>query len=341
MKPALLSTAAAVLAFGAVAFAGTPAWAEDAWVTYEGAEGPGAGQHIVFVSGDQLYRSEESFPQIARILAERHGFTCTVLFPVDPETGLINPNADTNIPGLEALEAADLMIIAARYRNLPNEQMEHVDGYIQRGGPVVGLRTSVAAFDLDDDSPYSHYNFDSEADGWEGGFGRRILGETWIANQGAAGSEGTRGVLADDHEDHPILRGVSDIFGPTQVYEVRLPLPGDSDPLLYGEVVDGTDPGDPAVEGPQNDPMMPVAWTRTYESDEGAVGRVFTTTMGDAADFLGEDFRRFFVNAIYWAVGLEDEIPEAANVDLIGEYDPSPWGFDQFMEGVRPSDHAQ
>src|SRR6266481_5934672 len=77
--------------------------AADQWVTYQGADGPGKGKHVVLICGDEEYRSEETLPQLARILANRHGFKCTVLFAIDPKDGTINPNRRDNIPGLEAL----------------------------------------------------------------------------------------------------------------------------------------------------------------------------------------------------------------------------------------------
>src|SRR5262249_43169580 len=52
------------------------------WVVYQGKKGPGQGRHIVFLSGDEEYRSEEGLPQLARILAVHHGFKCTVLFSI-------------------------------------------------------------------------------------------------------------------------------------------------------------------------------------------------------------------------------------------------------------------
>ena len=94
------------------------------WVVYQGNEGPGKGKHIVFVSGDEEYRSEEGLPMLAKILAERHGFKCTVLFAVDPKTNNIDPDNQTNIPGLEHLKTADLMVMLLRFRELPDEQMK-------------------------------------------------------------------------------------------------------------------------------------------------------------------------------------------------------------------------
>ncbi len=313
---------------------------EKPWVVYQGFEGPGEGKHIVLVSGDEEYRSEEALPQLGKILAVRHGFTCTVLFAVDPETGEINPNQSDNIPGLDALETADLMIIATRFRNLPDEQMRYIADYVESGGAVIGLRTATHAFNIPEERDYAQYSFNSEVEGWEGGFGRQVLGETWITHHGAHSEEATRGVLVDDMEDHPILNGISDIFGPTNVYRVTLPLPGDSEPLVLGEVVDGTDPDDPAVENEKNDPMMPLAWKRTYELPDGEAGRAFTTTMGASQDLESEGLRRLLVNAAYWAVELEDAIPEEADVRIVGAYEPTPFGHDAFAEGVMPSEHA-
>src|SRR5262249_1389916 len=97
--------------------------AADPWVTYDlrGSTGPGKGKHIVLISGDEESRSEEALPQLARILAKHHGFKCTVLFAIDPKDGTINPNVNSNIPGLAALRHADLMVIFTRFRDLPDE----------------------------------------------------------------------------------------------------------------------------------------------------------------------------------------------------------------------------
>ncbi|NIL96959.1 MAG: hypothetical protein GTO62_07415, partial [Planctomycetales bacterium] len=105
-------------------------------VKYAGGEGPGRGKQVVLVSGDEEYRSEEALPQLAKILARHHGFNCTVLFAIDAQTGTINPNVQHNIPGLEALQTADLMIIFVRFRGLPDDQMRHLDAYLQAGKPV-------------------------------------------------------------------------------------------------------------------------------------------------------------------------------------------------------------
>ncbi len=322
--------------FGLLALA-AGARAADPWVVYEGGDGPGKGKHVVLVSGDEEYRSEEALPQLGKILAKHHGFTCTVLFPLDKD-GTINPKVNNNIPGLEHLKSADLMVIATRFRNLPDDQMKHVVDYVESGKPVVGMRTATHAFNIGKESAYALWTWN----GRDGGFGRRVLGETWVSHHGIHGKESTRGLLAKGEEGHPILRGIKDgdVWGPTDVYTVHLPLPGDGKPLVYGQVLAGMKPTDPPVEGKKNDPMMPVAWTKTYTPKDGKAARVFTTTMGASQDLQSEGTRRLLVNACLWAVGLEGRIPAKSNVEVVGDYKPLPFGFGTHKPGVRPEDHA-
>jgi len=319
-----------------VALAAQPAG--DLWLAFPGGEGPGRGRHIVLVSGDEEYRSEEALPQLAKILAFRHGFRSTVLFAVEPESGFIDPNRRDNIPGLEALAKADLMILFTRFRDLPDAQMRHIVEYVESGRPIIGLRTATHAFDLKSSPTHARYSWNSRE--WEGGFGRQVLGETWIRHHGRHGRQATRGVIVPERAGHPILRGIGegDIWGPTDVYAVRLPLPGDSQPLVLGQVLEGMRPDSPPAAGALNDPMMPVAWVKTYRGARGKTARVFTTTMGSAEDLLSEGFRRLLVNACYWALGMEEQIPARSAVDLVGEYRPRPFGFDGFARGLRPSD---
>ena len=298
---------------------------------------PSAGKRIVLVAGDEEYRSEEALPQLARILTKYHGFKCTVLFAIDRNDGSVNPNQNDNIPGLDTLKTADLMILFTRWRNLPDEQMKHIVEYVDSGRPVIGLRTATHAFDLKSSATYRKYTWNDKE--WEGGFGRQILGETWIRHHGQHGKQSTCGLFAKGREKHPILRGIrdGDIWGPTDVYAVRT-LQGDSVPLVMGQVLAGMQPSDPPVEGKQNDPMMPVAWVKTYQVAPGRKGRVFTTTMGASQDLLSEGVRRMIVNACYWALALEKKIPAKSRVDLVGNYTPSPFKFGGFQKGKRPED---
>ncbi len=313
--------------------------AADPWVVYEGHDGPGKGKHIVFVSGDEEYRSEEGLPQLAKILAVHHGFKCTVLFAVDPKDGTINPNETHNIPGLEALQTADLLVILTRFRDLPDDQMKYVADYIESGKPVVGLRTATHAFSISSKT-YQKYTWSRKDADYNGGFGRQVLGETWINHWGGHKSQSTRGVIAKGQENNPILRGIKDgeIWGPTDVYEVRLPLPDDCTVLVYGQVLVGMHADDKPLEGKKNDPMMPVAWSKTSERVHGKTARAFATTMGSSTDLENEALRRLLVNACYWAVGMEDKIPAKSDVEIVGEYKPHQYGNNGFTKGVKPAD---
>ena len=314
-----------------------PVLAADAWITFPGGEGAGAGKHIVLISGDEEYRSEEAMPQLAKILSKHHGFKCTVLFAIDKETGDINPNESSNIPGLEALKTADLMMIFTRFRRLPDDQMKPIDEYVQSGKPIIGMRTATHAFN-GIKGEYAKY---AGGSGWDGGFGRQVLGEKWVSHHGHHGKESTRGILVKEASDHPILRGIADgdIWGPTDVYTVNLPLPGDSQPLVLGQVLTGMKMDDVPLEGKKNDPMMPVAWTKSFETESGKKARVFNTTMGASQDLVAEGSRRMMVNAVYWCLGMEDKITPELNVSIVGDYAPTPFGFNKYTKGKKPADY--
>lgn len=329
-----LTTVFAAFAFAAF-FALSSATAEQPWVVYEGGDGPGEGKHVVLVAGDDEYRSEEALPQLGKILSQHHGFKCTVLFPVDPATGEIKPDYQQNIPGLEALESADAMIIATRFRNLPDEQMKYIDNYVNSGKPILGLRTATHAFNGIKSERFKKYNFNYRGPEWVGGFGREILGDTWINHHGAHKRESTRGVVNDKQQDHPALNSVEDVWGPTDVYGIKN-LPEDATVLLHGAVLTGMKPTDEPVEGKKNDPMMPLAWVREWEGPTGNTTKVFTTTMGSSTDFESEDLRRLLVNATYWATGLD--VPEKADASLVGEYKATPYGFGNYQKGLKPAD---
>jgi Trehalose utilisation len=313
--------------------------AEAQAVFYKGGDGPGHGKHIVLIAGDDgEYHSEEALPQLAKILAVRHGFNCTVLFPLDAD-GTINPHQNHDLQGLEALSTADLVVLFMRWRDLPDDQMKMLTDYIQSGRPILAIRTGTHPFQLRTSRTYEQWSWDSKVPGWEGGFGRKVLGETWVAHHGQHGKQSTRAWFAPDAAGSPILNGIESggIWVPTEVYEVRLPMLPTCHPLLLGKVLSGLKPDDAPVAGQVNDPMMPVAWTNSYRAPNGKTARVFVSTMGAADDLENEQLRRLLVNATYWAVGLEKEIPAQANVELVGDYHPHSYLSETYTKGVRPS----
>lgn len=332
------------------------------WINYTPENAVDPPKRVVLVSGDEEYRSEEALPQLAKILSQQHGFNCTVLFAQNPsEPGIIDPNYTGNIPGLEALDNADLLILFTRFRNPPAEQMMHFEQYLKAGKPVIGIRTSTHAFNFKDTTHqyYNWGNYYKEAGSpWEGGFGRLVLGERWHTHHGHHKHQSTRGIIADGAGDHPITNGIEsgEIWGPTDVYGVRLPLPGDSQPIILGQSIDregefddqdafyglrATDQkiadNNSAAKEPYNpnDPMMPIAWTKSYQLPGGQTGKAFTSTIGSSTDMVNEGVRRLLVNASYFLLGLE--VPASAKVDLVGNYQPSAYNFqkDEYWDAKK------
>ncbi len=311
------------------------------WVTYDGKAGPGKGRRIVLISGDEEYRSEEALPQLAKILSQRHGFTCTVLFSVDAN-GCIDPNAGSSLTHAEALDNADAIVMSLRFRHWNEDAMQRFEGALKRGIPIIALRTSTHAFNgFPKGSPWEKWNC-----GNQGGFGKQVLGEGWVSHWGRHKQEATRGIVEAVARNEAVLRGVADIFGTTDVYEAAPP--ADAKILLRGQVLKGMQPTDtPAdykkknsakVEQGVNDPMMPVAWTREYKNEAGTVNRILCTTMGAATDLESEDLRRLVVNGVYWGLGLD--VPARANVDVVGEFKPTMFGFGGAKKNMKPSDYA-
>jgi type 1 glutamine amidotransferase len=305
------------------------------WITFEPPAGNTIGKHIVLICGDEEYRSEEGLPMLAGILSQIHGFRCTVLFSQDAN-GEINPDNQTNIPGLKNLETADLLVMCLRFRELPDEQMKYFDSYVRQGKPIVGLRTSTHAFRYtrNKQSPYAKYGTDSKEKGWEKGFGKNVLGETWVAHHGEHGTEGTRGVINGLKENHPLLKGVRDIWGFTDVYTISS-LDNDSQVLVFGLPTTALTPDSPPNYSKS---VMPIAWVRSYKSESGKVARIFNTTMGASVDLANEDLRRLLVNACYWGMGMESQITERADVGIRGKYQPTMFGTGNYKKGMKPSD---
>jgi hypothetical protein len=290
----------------------------------------------VFIAAEESYRSEESMPLMARILSRHHGFKCTVLFAIDPADGTINPLVKDNIPGLEALESADLLVAFMRWRELPDEQMKRIMDYTNSGRPIIGIRNATHPFRYvkRKDSPFARY--DSASKDPPGGWGRLVLGETWVSHYGRNLVESTRCDVADGAESHPILRGVRRSFWlPDDVYGISASLQGDCVPLLLGQPLVGWKSED--APHPDKKPI-PIAWTKTHTGDAGKSARVFTTTMGHGDVFHVEDFRRLVANACYWCLGIESQIDAQAKVDLVGAYVPGPVGGKGLKRGVRPAD---
>ena len=302
-------------------------------LVFQGADGVGNGKHIVFLAGDHEYRSEESLPALARLLAKHHGFKCTVLFNVNKTSGEIEVG-NSNMPGLEALDNADLAVVFLRFQQFPEEQMKHFDAYLSRGGPVIGLRTATHGFKTTKDDPFAKYSFDSKVNGYELGFGHQVLGQTWVGHYGANHKQSTRITIVDDKKAHPILRGVKDIWVQAGGYVGK---PTDGEILTMAQPLNGMTPNSPADA---TKPPMPSEWTRSYRSASGKTGRVFTTLYGTSEDITNDGYRRMIVNGVFWALGLEDAIKPGLNIAFVGPFKPNTFGGGTYARGIKPEMYA-
>lgn len=323
-----------LLPFAFAAFSSTWAWAAG-HITYEGKDGPGKGKNVVLISGDEEYRSEEGLPMLGKILSQRHGFNCTVLFSLAADgSGTIDPNNQKSISDPAELDKADAIILLTRFRQWPDADLKHFVDAVNRGVPIIGLRTATHALSGAAQKPFED-------------FGEKVLGENWVNHWGGHKTEATKGIIEPSAKDDKILSGVTDVFGLTDVYEAYPP--ADAKILLRGQVLQGMKPDSPPAtykkkrstdkqEQGINEPMMPVAWTREYKGTAGKTNKILCTTMGDATDLESEGLRRLIVNGVFWGLGLP--VPEKADVTYVDEYKPSFYSGNGFRKGMKPEDLA-
>ena len=327
------------LAVGLFVLSSSVALAES--LVYEGTEGVGKGKHIVFIANDHEYRSEQTCPLLAKVLAKHHGFKCTVLFGVD-ESGHIKAGA-ADVPGMEALKDADLLFFFTRFMNLKDEQADLLIDYFRRGGPVVGVRTSTHCFN-GQSGKWEKLNFNYEGDDYRGGLGEQVFGNTWHKERGQShyGSNHKMGCTiraVTGAADHPILKGVGEMHAYSGAYKSQPP--SDAVPLVEVQVLNTFHSSD---EINTEKPLVNAGWARnSYVAPSGDTkhARVVYASFGASEDMLDEDARRFYVNACLWAVGLDDRITPNLDVSIVGRYEPSPYTTGAyFYEGVKPTDLA-
>ena len=314
------------------AFATSPLHASS--IVYEGEAGPGLGKHIVFLASDHEYRAEETCPALARILAKHYGFKCTVVFGVDKD-GFIEAGS-SRVSGLAALEKADLFFIVARFLNPPDEEMAHIEAYLERGGPVVGLRTSSHAFQIPANSKYAKYDFNSKIAGYEDGFGHQVLGNTWVGHYGENHKQGTRITTIPEQRGNVILTGVGETAFTHAGAYVGKAAP-DFTVLTTSQPLISMDPN---AEADTTKPPMPSTWTRQYAAKDGSKHRVFHSTQGASEDVLDNNYRRLILNGALWAMGMEKEIKPDMNISFVGPFQPNTFSFGGHAKKVKPADLA-
>jgi type 1 glutamine amidotransferase len=330
--------ALASLLFCNLSMAAHPVPDSPMWLNYPAVDGPGKGKLIVLITADQEYRSEQSLPMLAGILSKHYGFDCTVLFGVN-EAGLVDPTAPVypekgkesefkahNIPGLEHLAKADMMIFATRLQTLPEEQMKAFAAYFDSGKPFMSLRTGNHGFR----SPLPYVIDGKKVTLTE------ILGGTFLGHHGNWSADSTRGDIIPEQKDHPLLKGVKDIWGLTDVYRTYREgesLPAGCTALVMGQPLIGRVQG--GESNPKKEPL-PVVWVKDWKTSQGKAARVIHCTMGSAKDLENPGLRRLVVNGAFWGLAMEDQIQTDRSVEPISEYKPLSSGFNYEKLGVRP-----
>jgi outer membrane protein assembly factor BamB len=309
------------------------------WLTFPGGDGPGKGKRIVLISAEQEYRSEQSMPMMAKILSQHHGFDCTVLFgvnargevdptmPVYPEKGKEAEFKEHHIPGLEHLASADLVIFFTRLLTLPPTEQQQIVDYIDSGKPLIALRTANHGFR--GPLPY-------KINGKQVRWGEDILGGSFMNHHGRWHADSTRGFFDKDHAQHPILTGVTDIWGDSDVYRTYKEgtnLPAQCTALVWGQPLMGRKPDD--LPNDKLEPL-PVAWVKPWQTSDGKTARVFHCTMGSGIDLKSPGLRRLVINSAYWCIGMEESISASRSVEIVGSYEPLESGFNYDELGVKP-----
>ncbi|GBL43727.1 hypothetical protein EMGBD4_12260 [Verrucomicrobiota bacterium] len=255
------------------------------WLTYAGGEGPGKGKHIVLIAADQEYRSEQSMPMLAKVLSTHHGFDCTVLFavndqgladptmPVYPEKGKEKEFKTHHITGWSTSPPPTRSSSSAgcrRYRCRARADRE-----------VRRLRQAVHR------AAHANHGFHAalpyKIDGKQVELGRGHARRQLRGHHGRYHADSTRGIFVEAQKEHPILRGVTDVWGNSDVYRTYKkaePAAGCT-ALVWGQPLMGRQHDDPP--NPKLEPL-PVAWFKTWHTSGGLDARVFQCTMGSGDD---------------------------------------------------------
>jgi type 1 glutamine amidotransferase/nicotinamidase-related amidase len=228
--------------------------------------------HVVIVMAEDEYQTERTLP----VFADKHlgkSFKVTKVFADEK-----NRN---NLPGIDALDNADVLLLSVRRRPLPTEQMAVIRKFVESGKAVVGIRTASHAFALSSGKLPEGLREWKQLD-------HDVLGGNYTGHHGVGPKVDVE--VAKEAAKHPILTGidVKDLHGCGSLYKVR-PLALSATPLLIGSIPDK--------------PVEPIAWVNAPKSK----GRVFYTSLGHPDDFKQAAFNRLLKNALLWAAGLPSE----------------------------------
>jgi nicotinamidase-related amidase len=233
---------------------------------------------VAFVVADNEYHANQSLPDFAHDLLLTAGVNCEFALGKPTVTG----DGIHNIENLQILNDADLAVIFVRRRALPSEQMGLIKEFVNKGKPVLGIRTASHAFDAQKNVPATEQVSGQLAQWPE--FDREVLGGNYQGHYGNM-KEGIVFALAPGMENHPILKGIptGGFVGPVapseSLYKNR-PLRSDNIQVLLL----GTIPGQPAE---------PVLWINNRKNN-----KVIYTSLGHWEHWKMDGFRNLMFNSV-------------------------------------------
>jgi len=228
--------------------------------------------HVHMVSGSKEYKSEPSLKAWGERLETSYA-NIEVSYSLGKDGG-------KELPNLDAVAEADVLVVFLRRNNLPAEQLAKLKAHWEAGKPVIGIRTASHAFDRE-----TNKTFDGE-----------VLGGAY---SGHLGNEQVA-VMSPLDGVHPVLRGVEPWDRPGKLYK------NSADKLAASAVVLLVGKGDKSGQ------TFPIAWVNTFGED--GKGRAFYTSMGYPHDFEHPQFQRLIDNAVAWTTGRGlDAKPAAAD----------------------------
>jgi len=213
--------------------------------------------HVHFLSGSDEYKSEASLKTYRAFLKRNYDVTVTASWVHD---------GAQDLPGIEHVPDADLLLVFARRLKLPEQQMDTLRRHWEQGKPVVGLRTASHAFRESTNQVFDH----------------EVLGGNYQGHFDDSPVQVRPAV-----ETHPVLEGVQP-FSSRKLYKAGN-LADDATVLQTG-----------TTETENGEHTHPVTWTHRYHG-----GRTVYTSLGVPEDFRTQSFRRFLTNALFWAAERE------------------------------------
>jgi len=238
-----------------------------------------------FIGGEEFRFQKDKRPHLAILMAEQEYETDTTLPPFaidslgkDFRVTLVhaNPKERNDIPGIEAIQNADALLVSVRRRVLPPAEMKMLKDFVSAGKPIIGIRTASHAFSLRRQEPPKGL-----ADWKE--FDKQVFGGNYTNHYG----NNLASTITVTDSKHPILDNISDkpFQSGGSLYKTA-PLQDGATVLMTGKV--------------EGEAAEPTAWT--YTRKDG--GRSFYTSLGHVKDFESPQFIQLLTNGIKWALEM-------------------------------------